>query len=145
MSWLEDNLASLPELTTPADDDLVPIYDKDAPYYQRGKAIEVQNLRYSPPVWTVVSNLQNGTWTNILTGLANDDLVEGNGVVQSNTTRGDIMRFGPIPFSAIPTYQVWLATNPQNGRRIEIRRNGSNLQARTEGGPPSYYFAVRKY
>ena len=71
-------------------------------------AINVYGWHQIFPSWTKFTNL-TANWSDVLTGVGNDEYVEARGV-----TVRDSMNLGPLLFSDIPTSAVWLSSNPDS-------------------------------
>ena len=75
------------------------------------------------------------SWQNIATGYADDDIVTVTTEGAYSSEANNIAMAGMTDqFSRIPTGGRWLGIRANaNGARIEIRRNGQAIQARTQG------------
>ena len=109
----------------------------------RGKLLMVKSddenaleLVSSSPVWTRLTAIgyetgNGASWTDILTGLADDDIIHIGGQF---TAGGDERALsGVVRFGSLPTDRLWVPGFPDSGYRVQFRRNGTSLQAQTGG------------
>ena len=98
------------------------------------KTIAVTNP-YSAPVVSSILTVTT-SWQNVSTGHADDDVVTINTEGAYSTETSNIaMTSVTVKFSDLSTSSRWLGIRANaQGARIEVRRNGTNIQSRSQGG-----------
>ena len=88
---------------------------------------------------------EGGSWTVVLTGVGNDDIVEFSGHAQDSTNAKRSLNGWRGKFSSLPTDNVWLYDAPPSGKRIQIKRVNQTVEASTAGGPNNYLLTVTRW
>ena len=85
---------------------------------------------YSKPTYTKIT-LDTTTWTNVATGLVDDDLISVSTQFHYNY---DQQQTVTMKFADFGTSAAWYTVKGDDGTRVEVRRNGTAIQAREQYG-----------
>ena len=132
MEWVSISDFGIPDVPdAPAAQATTKFYELEVPSSGSNIAARFsETTPYSKPTYTKIT-LDTTTWTNVATGLADDDLIS---VSTQFHYSYDQQQTVTMKFADFGTSAAWYTVKGDDGTRVEVRRNGTAIQAREQYG-----------